>query len=613
MIKKFLSLFAAILLSSGYLYAGSPSAVTIDNVTGVVQNSPTLLNVPNGVVTSDANNLINYDPKTMGPTGQIFYFEGSSITRGDHLTGAQLANGGLTGNFGNLVSTSAWGLNHGTYYNDGVDGSTTTQMVARYTTGNSTYGVTVPSPHSKSPAITGSLKRAWFFLDTTPINNDNTNSIPTATSIANMTTEANDAIADGYYVVIILSPSHFVAALAQDQAVDQAVLDGTIPSNMIISLLDTIPNLNDANVYASTVHPSALGHQYLANTIENALISGQQDTRYAPFYFAYPVNDLNGEIVTGNVVINNSSTAVATEFLGTPASTAAISIKIPTDTAARALIFSDGSFELGGGAGARDVGIDRLSSGVVEVNNGVAGNALGGLNVATLNSGITNAGVTSIVTNVTGGTNNALSVENSTTAGFGTLSWLDSSGTKQAEMGWGNSASSAANTFFLSMKNSNSFKINSGSTLEYTFTAAGAFTATGVVSGVGLKDATGGTHVSAVAAFDASGNMIPAPVGTYFRPAPIATSNTTGTATFNNTSLDETIYNNSGTTVASLTITLPTTSAPGQIVRYATDAITTTITMAGGTRDIGSDPTTSAVGNVFIWISNTSGHWIRTQ
>src|ERR1700734_2159789 len=91
------------------------------------------------------------------------------------------------------------------------------------------------------------------------------------------------------------------------------------------------------------------------------------------------------------------------------------------------------------------------------------------------------------------------------------------------------------------------------------------------------------------------------------------TSNSTGTATFNSSSNSETIYDSSSTTVAALTITLPTTSIPGQLCSYATAAIVTTITMAGGTVDIGSALTASPANGVFIWECDVSGHWIRMQ
>lgn len=93
----------------------------------------------------------------------------------------------------------------------------------------------------------------------------------------------------------------------------------------------------------------------------------------------------------------------------------------------------------------------------------------------------------------------------------------------------------------------------------------------------------------------------------------VMTSNTTGTITFNSSSNDEHIYNTSGSTIASATITLPTASRAGQIVRYSTDGVITSITMAGGTVDTGTAPPSAAVGNVFIWQSNINGHWIRLQ
>ena len=91
------------------------------------------------------------------------------------------------------------------------------------------------------------------------------------------------------------------------------------------------------------------------------------------------------------------------------------------------------------------------------------------------------------------------------------------------------------------------------------------------------------------------------------------TPNTTGTIAFNNAGYSETIYNPSTTAISSGTITLPTTSAVGETVRYTGKATIGSITIAGGTVDIGSGLTSYPAGSVISWQSDTNGHWIRIQ
>lgn len=94
---------------------------------------------------------------------------------------------------------------------------------------------------------------------------------------------------------------------------------------------------------------------------------------------------------------------------------------------------------------------------------------------------------------------------------------------------------------------------------------------------------------------------------------PVMTANSTGTITFNSDSKPETIYNTSSSIIASAAITLPTSSAPGQICRYVTAGAVTTVTMAGGTVDAGAALTTLLANSSVAWQSNASGHWIRIQ
>jgi hypothetical protein len=91
----------------------------------------------------------------------------------------------------------------------------------------------------------------------------------------------------------------------------------------------------------------------------------------------------------------------------------------------------------------------------------------------------------------------------------------------------------------------------------------------------------------------------------------VMTANTTGTAAFNSLTKTETIYNTSASTLATLTITLPAASVPGQIVRYVTAGIVTAVTVAG-TVDIGAAVTTLTANATVAWQADaTTGHWIR--
>lgn len=91
----------------------------------------------------------------------------------------------------------------------------------------------------------------------------------------------------------------------------------------------------------------------------------------------------------------------------------------------------------------------------------------------------------------------------------------------------------------------------------------------------------------------------------------VMTANTTSTITFNNSGNSETIYNTSGTTIISATITLSTTSTPGQIERYVSAGAVTTVTTAGGTLDAGAAVTTLAANGSLAWQCDVNGHWIR--
>jgi len=94
----------------------------------------------------------------------------------------------------------------------------------------------------------------------------------------------------------------------------------------------------------------------------------------------------------------------------------------------------------------------------------------------------------------------------------------------------------------------------------------------------------------------------------------MTTANTTGTVAFNTSGYTETIYNTSGTTLASATITLPTTNTKGQVVTYTTHGAVTSVTMAGATVDVGPAVTSLAADSTVQWqAESANGHFVRIK
>lgn len=249
------------------------------------------------------------------PAGQYLIGDGASIMRGHGLAGAQLANGGLTGNPLWQLSQGPWGTGS-VYYNDGVDSSTTTQMLARYTTGNSTYGVTVPSPQSLCQAASSSSKHAYFFINLDAAYNDTNNGVNQATSISNLQTLISNAQANGCRVVLMPSividgptlPSTGTTA-GRDQllAVHAAARNGTLGvlgPNLIVLNSDTwLPNQADAVLYQGDhLHPSLAGDQLLGQNLTGAMISRSSS-------IPSPAGFINTPLTVPSIVVNAGAMA----------------------------------------------------------------------------------------------------------------------------------------------------------------------------------------------------------------------------------------------------------------------------------------------------------------
>lgn len=137
---------------------------------------------------------------------------------------------------------------------------------------------------------------------------------------------------------------------------------------------------------------------------------------------------------------------------------------------------------------------------------------------------------------------------------------------------------------------------------------AGAAGAQGVIGATGSQGATGGTGSAgaggATGAAGAAGPTGPSNM-------PVMTLNTTSTITFNTAGNNETIYNTSGSLLATGTITLPTTTVAGQILRYVSKTGITLVTVTG-TVSVGAT-VTSLAGTVSVaWQAvNTTGTFVR--
>lgn len=94
----------------------------------------------------------------------------------------------------------------------------------------------------------------------------------------------------------------------------------------------------------------------------------------------------------------------------------------------------------------------------------------------------------------------------------------------------------------------------------------------------------------------------------------VMTANATSNVVFNTAGYSETVYNTSASPIVTLFPVLPATTSVGQILRYVSAGAVTTVSLTGGTVDIGSALTTlSANGSVAYQADSAAGHFVRIQ
>ena len=270
---------------------GTGSAPATTTITGAGITTPTL--AASAGVSAPVVNTNGWAINT----SICLYAEGASITRAPHTggnpIGAQLAGGGLAGNYSYLLSTSFWGNGHAIYFNDGIDGSTSTQMLARYTVGNSTYGgITVPAAHTACAATIAAGGRAFLLLGMDEVNNDQNNSIAIGTTVSNLQAEVAAAQADGYIVVLLTAPSqNFTASnTANIDALNGTISSGNGTFPFVVDMQKWIADPADTNYWdTSGPHPNVNGHKVIAANLLGCMIAGGCQNQYDQTTYTSPV------------------------------------------------------------------------------------------------------------------------------------------------------------------------------------------------------------------------------------------------------------------------------------------------------------------------------------
>lgn len=98
-----------------------------------------------------------------------------------------------------------------------------------------------------------------------------------------------------------------------------------------------------------------------------------------------------------------------------------------------------------------------------------------------------------------------------------------------------------------------------------------------------------------------------------FQGLDLITANATATVVFNSQGQSETVVNTSASTIASLAVTLPSVSVPGQVLSYYTHGTLTAVVVTGGTV-VGAAWTSGAADSTVAYKAiNSTGTWVRTR
>lgn len=304
--------------SSGYIviaaYTSGSTFGSADTTNSVEVAIPAIGTTP--AINEWTSNLAN----------QLLVFDGASIDWGDCdlstygggcTSSATQSNGGSAGAFGLAISQSPWCVNGCTYYNHALPGEGSVNGYAGYT-GSTTYGgVTVSSPHSLSPAVTGSPNRAFYFVGMDNVINDCISAVPTSTSLSDYESWTAAAHADGYFVVLITPTTGtypgYSACPAQLQTLRQDALDGLIYSDMVVDAWNWMPDITDAILYGTVVHPTAQGYKRLAQNLVTCLRNDGCPATYTGNYLVGSAG-IYTYLSPGNPVMLFSENGSATGF-----------------------------------------------------------------------------------------------------------------------------------------------------------------------------------------------------------------------------------------------------------------------------------------------------------
>jgi hypothetical protein len=271
------------------------------------------------VSTAEGVSAANQNGWAINTNNTLLYAEASSMTRAPHASGSPvgtiLSGGGLSGNYIYLLAASPWGSGHTTYYNDSCDGSTTTQMLARYTTGSTTCtsGITVPAAHTVVAANTTAGNRSFYFIGLDACNNDQNSSIALSTTISNVEALIADAQADGATVVLMTSPAaNFGGCVTLNQDAINGTLGSIGPNLMIAPLNQWLPNeFNITNFDPVGPHPTVAGHLKVAANLTAMMVGAGALPSYEAGYNNTPVCVQYPDSSTQTVCLNTDGTITA--------------------------------------------------------------------------------------------------------------------------------------------------------------------------------------------------------------------------------------------------------------------------------------------------------------